>query len=304
MKAWATIAAELAQGRSCALVSVVATKGSAPREPGAHMVVTAEGYRGTIGGGTLEWRAIAAAQAQLAKGRQIATASYALGPDLGQCCGGRVDLVTEHFVPDQLGEMCELAQREAAGPFTISRHGRELHFGESLRPVYLFGAGHVGRALILALAPLPVTIDWIDPRPDAFPSAVPGNVTKRAPADPVAVLADAPAGSFVFIMSHSHALDLAITDAALRNENIAHVGLIGSRTKRARFERRLVAADVPQPRIAGLICPVGIDAITGKEPAVIAASVAAQILVLDEAMRLATAANPPHHVPKTAGGRV
>jgi xanthine dehydrogenase accessory factor len=303
MKAWSTIAAELAQGRPCALVSVVATKGSAPRDEGAHMLVTAEGYRGTIGGGTLEWRAIAQAQAQLARHETTRMATFALGPDLGQCCGGRVDLVTECFVPDQLAEVRELAQREAAGPFRVTRHGRSLSFGENLRPVYLFGAGHVGRALVLALAPLPVSVHWVDPRAEAFPSAVPGNVVKRAPRDPVTALAAAPAGSFALIMSHSHALDLAITDAALRNPNFAHVGLIGSMTKRARFESRLAAAGVLQSRIADLICPIGIAAIAGKEPAVIAASVAAQILVLDEALRLATAANPPHHALQKAGGK-
>ncbi|MBI3673898.1 MAG: xanthine dehydrogenase accessory protein XdhC, partial [Rhizobiales bacterium] len=189
----------------------------------------------------------------------------------------------------------ELAAREAEGSFAIIRHGRLLQFGAALRPIYLFGAGHVGRALVLALAPLPVAVRWIDPRPQAFPAAAPQNVAKLAPEDPVAELGLAPTGSFVFIMSHSHALDLAIADAALRNPNVAHVGLIGSATKRARFEKRLREAGVAADRIGTLICPIGISAIRGKEPAVIAAATAAQIVVLDEALRLATAEEQPHH---------
>lgn len=303
MRVWATIAAELAAGRACALVSVVATKGSAPRDAGAHMVVTPEGYRGTIGGGTLEWQAIAKAQAQLAKGVGLQRGTYVLGPDLGQCCGGRVDLMTEVLSPAERAEVEALAAREADGPFTIARNGSVLDFGEACRTIYLFGAGHVGRALMLALAPLPLSVRWIDPRPDAFPAVVPGNFQTLAPADPAALIASAPAETFAFIMSHSHALDFALTEAALRNPAFAHVGLIGSATKRARFEHRLADAGVARARIAGLICPIGVPGITGKEPALIAASVAAQILVLDGALRLATAAQPPHHARQISGSQ-
>lgn len=303
MRVWATIAAELSVGRSCALVSVAATKGSAPRDAGAQMVVTADGYRGTIGGGTLEWRAIGSAQAQLARGGDYRTTTFALGPDLGQCCGGRVDLVTELFRAEQLVEARALAVRESEGPFVAMRHGRELQFGERRRPIYIFGAGHVGRALVLALAPLPVDVSWIDSRPDAFPALAPENVSKFAPADPVTCIAGVADGSFAFILTHSHALDLALTDAALRNPAFAHVGLIGSASKRARFETRLAAAGVPRATISRLICPIGIASIPGKEPAVIAASVAAQILVLDAALRLATAGVTPHHAAQEAGGK-
>lgn len=302
MKIWAHILRAIETGGECALVSVAATQGSAPRDAGAHMVVTRHGYHGTIGGGTLEWHAIAAAQAMFGRGAAIRQTSHALGPDLGQCCGGRVELLTEVFDAKSLESVREHAAREALGSFTVIRHGRSLNFGADPRTVYLFGAGHVGRALVLALAPLPVTVRWIDPRPDAFPGAAPQNATLVAAADPVAELADATAGSLAFIMTHSHALDLAITDAALRNPKIAHTGLIGSATKRARFEKRLRQAGVAPDRIAGLICPIGLAAIRGKEPAIIAAATAAQILVLDEALRLATAADQPQHGAKTAGG--
>ena len=356
MKVWALVLKTIETQGACALVSVLSTQGSAPRDAGAHMIVTPQGFHGSIGGGTLEWHAIAAAQAMLGRGPSAKITSHALGPELGQCCGGQVRLLTEIIGENRLSELQSLAAAEEAGcflvesivteqrvdrqilpsplageggaqrrmrglvqrdlpvdhraetaPSSVSRQGaratfpreggreKNTHFVESFgkerRCVYLFGAGHVGRALVLALAPLPFDVNWIDPRPDAFPRAVPQNVTLAASAE----LAEAPDGSLVFIMSHSHALDLAVTDAALRNSSIAHVGLIGSATKRARFEKRLREAGVAADRVAGLICPIGIPGIRSKKPAVIAAATAAQIVMLDEALRLATAENPPHH---------
>ena len=147
----------------------------------------------------------------------------------------------------------------------------------------VFGAGHVGRALILSLAPLPFDVTWADPRPEAFPGAMPQNVTGFA-GDPLEVVAAAPDGALAFIMSHSHALDLQIADAALRSSRIAHVGVIGSATKRVRFERRLIEAGVDKSRVAAMICPIGIGGIRSKLPAAIAVSVAAQLINLDEAL--------------------
>jgi xanthine dehydrogenase accessory factor len=306
MKTWAIILKTLEMQGNCALVSVIGTQGSVPREAGARMIVTPEGYHGTIGGGTLEWRAIATAQAMLGRGEAARITSHALGPELGQCCGGRVELATEVFTRDSLGRVKGLAERESGERFTISRRIAERMIeethGEDNRRVYLFGAGHVGRALVLALAPLPFDVHWIDPRPGAFPRAVPQNVTARAIEEPVNALAEVPEKSFVFVMTHSHALDLAIVDAALRSPLAAHVGLIGSVTKRARFEKRLAEAGVASDRIEGLICPIGIRGIKSKEPAMIAAATAAQLLVLDDALRLAKSANTPHHAVHQAGG--
>ena len=299
MKVWALILKTVEAQGACALVSVLSTQGSAPRDAGAHMVVTPHGYHGSIGGGTLEWHAIAAAQAMLARGVSAKITSHALGPELGQCCGGRVDLMTEVFDTSGLETVRHLVAIEAQGSFTTTRNSIALRFGEDHRRVYLFGAGHVGRALILALATLPFEVHWIDPRPDAFPRAVPQSVTLAASAD----LKEAPDGSLVFIMSHSHALDLAISDAALRNANIAHVGLIGSATKRARFEKRLHEAGIAPERINSLICPIGIPGIRSKTPVAIAAATAAQIIMLDEALRLATAEDKPHHVLQRTGGK-
>ena len=310
-----------AHGR-VAMVTLAATRGSAPREAGARLIVHPDGgFTGTIGGGTLEWRAIAVAQAALANPRapKAEVHRYALGPELGQCCGGNVDLVVEVIAADRRAEVAILAEREAAGRLvtqgTISADGIDRHviaeddmmpgsaalaanvlteaFGDDRRPLVLFGAGHVGRALVLALAPLPFAITWVDPRPDAFPAHVPANVTLRHLAEPAAALAAMPTGSFVLVMSHSHQLDLALVHAALADSRFVHVGLIGSKTKRARFEKRLAEAGVAPARIAELVCPIGIGGIHSKAPAVIAAATVAELLKRDEALR--AMAQPMQH---------
>jgi xanthine dehydrogenase accessory factor len=278
MKTWSIILKSVEKHGAAVMVMVSRVEGSSPREEGACMIVTPEGFHGTVGGGTLEWKAMAEAQKALARPAGVSSAHYSLGPDLGQCCGGRVTLLTETFDSTSLPKLMELAERESTGAF------------ERRRKLYIFGAGHVGRALVMALAPLPFDVMWVDPRPNAFPRLAPENVTLLSPELPERVLGDAPEGSLVLAMSHSHALDLAITDAALRNPNIAHVGLIGSATKRARFEKRLRQAGVDENRIQGLICPIGIGGIASKEPAAIAVATAAQCLVLHEA--LLAAASP------------
>jgi xanthine dehydrogenase accessory factor len=272
MKTWATILKSVERHGTAVMVTVARVEGSSPREEGACMIVTPEGFHGTIGGGTLEWKAMAAAQKALGRPAGKSSAQYSLGPDLGQCCGGRVTLLTETFDTSSLPQLVDLAERENKGAF------------DQRRKLYLFGAGHVGRALVMALAPLPFEVMWVDPRPNAFPRFVPENVTLLSPEMPESVLGDATSGSLVLVMSHSHALDLAITDSALRNSNIAHVSLIGSATKRTRFERRLAEAGVDESRIKGLICPIGIGGIASKEPAAIAAATAVQCLVLHEAL--------------------
>lgn len=287
MKTWSLIARMLAAEGACALVSVIRTAGSAPREEGARMVVGRHGFHGTIGGGALEWKALAMAQGLLGKPRQVKIFAQSLGPDLGQCCGGRVTLAVESFDAACLADAEAHAAREAEGPFTVAGRlpgfdGVE-RFGERRRPVLVFGAGHVGRALILALAPFPFDVTWADPRPESFPGAMPQNVT-AVTGDPLDVVAGAPAGAFAFIMSHSHALDLSLAAAALQNPAIAEVGVIGSATKRARFEKRLRAAGVAAARISAMICPIGIGGIGSKLPAAVALAVAAQIVSRDEAL--------------------
>lgn len=287
MKTWALISRMLAAEGTCALVSVIRTQGSAPREEGARMVVGREGFHGTIGGGALEWKALAMAQGLLGKPRLVKIFSQSLGPDLGQCCGGQVTLAVESFDAACLAEVEAHAAREAQGPFMLVGRlpgfdGVES-FGEWRRAVLVFGAGHVGRALVLALAPFPFDVTWADPRPESFPRAMPQNVT-AVTGDPLAVVGAAPVGAIAFIMSHSHALDLSLADAALRNPAIMEVGVIGSATKRARFEKRLREAGVDEARIRAMICPIGIGGIRSKLPAAVALSVAAQIVGIDEAL--------------------
>ena len=256
---------------AAALVTVARTLGSAPREVGAWMAVRPDGaFHGTIGGGRLEWEALAIARELLASGTcEPRSIDRALGPDLGQCCGGRVVLTVEPFGRADL----PLLRARAAEPTADPR-----------RPVLLFGAGHVGRALAMALAPLPFRLRWIDSRDEAFPSLVPANADPVTTATPEAEIAGAPAGAFVLVMTHDHALDLAVTAAALRRDDLPFVGLIGSATKRARFGRRLAELGLGEAAHARLVCPVGLPGIAGKEPAVIAASVAAQLLEVAEAL--------------------
>ena len=251
---------------AAALVSLVETKGSSPREAGAAMVVRPSGgFFGTIGGGAMEWRALAEAREALGQGRGASRRSVvALGPELAQCCGGRVEWRIEAFDARDLERLRPLAEAERG-----STPGRA---------VYLFGAGHVGRALALALAPLPFQLRWINSREAAFPAHWPGNATLVRSSDPPAELSAAPDGALVIVMTHSHPLDLAIVAAALRQDRFDYVGLIGSATKRARFSSQMRAAGLAEAALAKLVCPIGIAGIEGKEPPVIAASVAAQLL--------------------------
>ena len=475
MRIWPVVAEMVGSHGSCALVTVAAVRGSAPREPGARMVIAPDGgFRGTIGGGELEWRAIGAARDALSRNTPAATLTrFTLGPDLGQCCGGSVQLLTEVFDRDRLDEIQALAAREAAGPFVTrgrigprsverivdeevareapgpartgsfapaertaggnvareasgpartgcsiaaehtaggnvareasgsagtgssiaaertaggnvareapgpartgsfapaehtagdgvayeapgsagtgssapaehtagngvayeasgsagigsfapaehtagdgvayeapgsARTGRSIiaertaeggvahgdlpvehgglpvelegdgviveRFHDPRRPLWLFGAGHVGRALMLALAPLPFDVTWIDEREGTFPAATPANVRPVRSADAAGELTGAPDGAFVVVMTHSHALDLAIVHAALAAGRFGYVGLIGSAGKRARFVRRLREAGVAEARVATLVCPIGMPAIRSKHPAAIAA---------------------------------
>lgn len=256
--------AELMAGRAVALVMVAETEGSTPREVGAQMVVTAAGFHGTIGGGTLEWKALAQAQALLARGGTRHDSQFVLGPDTGQCCGGRVRLATQVFNPGE-----DRALLAALTP------------EQPRRVVALFGAGHVGRATMLALAQAPFDLRWVDPRPDAFPPVVPGHVRLYG-GDPMAALEGLPSGAVALVMSHSHVLDFAVVDAALRQPAVARVLLIGSATKRARFLSRLRAAGHTDARLADIICPIGIDGIRSKQPYAIAISTAAGLVALDE----------------------
>jgi xanthine dehydrogenase accessory factor len=300
---------------SAVLVTLARVEGSSPREAGVRMVVRPSGgFHGTIGGGALEWAALEAANAALKAGRgPAARRSLALGPELAQCCGGRVEWRVETFDARDLDDLEALAIAEAGGATTVrarlkadGRVERSLgaHAGQdgqtarrsveegwiepigvSVRPVYLFGAGHVGRALVLALAPLPFAVRWVDSRGDAFPAHAPANVALIHTPEPITELADAPDDALIVVMTHSHAVDLEIVAAALKVERFGFVGLIGSPTKRARFVSQMRAAGLSQSCLARLVCPIGAPGVASKEPAVIAAMTAAQLLIVSEEPR-------------------
>ena len=307
-RVWPEVASLLEAHGACALVSVVTVRGSAPREAGARMVVGPgrTGFSGTIGGGELEWRVLHAARQALAAGTQSAALDrYSLGPELAQCCGGSVEVLSEVFVTEQLDTVRALAARERAGPFTVcARIGRRAvgrapvkdgdegagdagtdgeveiveRFGDRPQEVWLFGAGHVGRALMLALAPLPFAVTWIDERSDAFPPVLPQSIRTIESSDAADELSAAPSGAAVVVMTHSHPLDLAIVHAALAARRFSYVGLIGSSSKRARFVQRLRSAGLPDGLTDALVCPIGLPQIRSKTPAAIATGVAAQLL--------------------------
>ena len=321
---WPRVARVLDAHGICALITVAEVRGSAPREAGARMVVGPgdTGFSGTIGGGELEWRVLDAARRSLAEGARSASLDrYSLGPELSQCCGGSVDVLSEVLVAGQLDTVRALAERERAGAFlTRSRIGPGMveripdrlvdgggpavevvrpragesrpsdgagpgepvevveRFGARPAEVWLFGAGHVGRALMLALAPLPFAVTWIDERHGLFPSVLPGQVRTIESRNAAAELPAAPSNAAVVVMTHSHPLDLEIVHAALAAERFSYVGLIGSSSKRARFVQRLRNAGVPDDIAGELVCPIGNPRIRSKTPAAIAAGVAAQLL--------------------------
>lgn len=285
-------------GPPAVLVTVQRVQGSAPREEGAWMAVLADQVINTLGGGHLEYSAIALARQWLQAGaasplgptdRQAAlsgaprgggslaaprgvepcTRTFALGPSLGQCCGGVVDLRFEWL----------------QGPLSAAWKERLRPRGA---PVALFGGGHVGKALVRILSTLPFEVRWLDSRDEIFPSDVPAQVHCEH-SDPVqAAVPDLAPGSKVLIMSFSHAEDLDVVQACLKRQrqrgDLPYIGLIGSKTKWATFVRRLRERGFSEQECAQVICPIGLPGIGGKAPEVIAVAVAAQLLQLtDEA---------------------
>lgn len=249
------------------LVMVSATRGSVPREPGAWLALGADRLLGSVGGGHLELQAIAAARELLLQGSSSPlngqVRRYALGPSLGQCCGGSVELKFDY-----------LADAAAASRLPGLEPARA--------PVAIFGAGHVGQALVQALLPLPFTLRWIDSRDGLFPAGLPDRVQAES-SDPVQrVLPELAPGSLVLIMSFSHAEDFELVAACLQRQrdraDLPFIGLIGSQSKWASFRQRLQARGFEPQELASVICPIGLPGIAGKQPAVIAASVAAQLL--------------------------
>ncbi|CAO3360134.1 xanthine dehydrogenase accessory protein XdhC [Azospirillum palustre] len=259
----ATLSRWLSLDEPAVLVTVAEARGSTPREEGAGMLVGREACAGTVGGGRLEWTAIAAARRMLEDGSAAETLDLPLGPATGQCCGGHVVLRLERADAGTVAALEELERRARAARPTL----------------LLFGAGHVGRAMATAFAPLPLRLLWIDGRAQEFPETIPAGVERILTDSPLDPLANAPSGSGYLVLTHSHVLDFEIAEAALRRGDAAYVGMIGSATKRAKFERWFRARGREVDALAGLTCPIG-TALTGdKRPEVIAALVAAELLV-------------------------
>ena len=257
----------LAEGRPVALVRIEEASGSTPREAGAFMLVTEEETAGTIGGGELEWQAMQAARDWLrraASGRdnpatagsddgEETTASMALGPQSGQCCGGRVTYSIRAATSNDM--------------FTLGRKALRNSIGS----LWIFGGGHVGRAVSDALLPLPLAVRWVDERPEIAAAASDCQWVQN----PLAEVDSAWPGAAFLILTHSHARDFELCSAVLRRGDFAYLGLIGSATKRARFERGVRELGLDGAR---LVCPVGGGDVNDKRPEVIAALTVAEII--------------------------
>ena len=248
------------RGDAAVIVEVTRSRGSVPREAGTRMLVDADTIEGTIGGGNLEWRAIATARRMLADPRHRPDdETFSLGASLGQCCGGAVTL--RHRLLD--------AASLAAWPVP------------AMPTIQVYGAGHVGRAIVHVLALLDVDMQWIDERDEGFPIQPSAPNVARICVDAVeAEVAAAPPNAFFLVLTHQHDLDLRIVEAILRRDDFAFLGLIGSMTKRRRFAQLLCERGVAAASIERVTCPIGIDGIGSKEPAHIAIATAAQLAPL------------------------
>jgi len=270
--AWQQAVTELRQQRTPAvLVSVDSIVGSTPREPGARMIVTAHHLYGTIGGGNLEYQACRIARNQLARHQLERPAEkglqrFPLGAGLGQCCGGLVNLMFETLDADS----------DWAG---ITQEDDNLE-------LYLFGAGHVGTALVRSLCDLPINITWIDTRDDMLPEVPSVGVNAICTDTPEAEVDAAASGSYFLVMTHDHSLDQRLCEQILRRDDYAYFGLIGSLAKRRNFETRMRRRGLDAQKFGRMTCPIGIGDISSKQPAQIAIAVAAEILqVYDRQLR-------------------
>jgi len=301
------------------------------------MLVDARGTQGTIGGGRLEWQATAAARTLLGERPSVRIMDLVLGPDLGQCCGGRVELWLQRLTRADLGWLRETRHRVRAGRADPSRGlslatRATLADGESGRTVshrvlctlpsaprlrlersgaadvtlvetlsghrpslWIFGAGHVGQALVKLLSQLSTfDITWIDPRAELLPPGLPEGTTLVCAA-PVERVAAAPAGSHHVVLTHDHGLDYELCRAILARADLPWLGLIGSASKAARFRSRLLRAGVDSASLARLHCPIGVEGVSSKLPLGVAIAIAAQLLQLHPAGHAGAAARPPDH---------
>jgi len=330
---WLTEALDrLARGQAVVLVTVAGTSGSAPRPAGTKLLVGEDSLVGSVGGGKAERQAVARARALLAGAERRRYESVADEAATDRCCGGTLELVFERLDPSDravldacrghlegegaflLTPLEDARAPKQAYPLAVAPASLRATLSEAVaakvtalpemglclverlrdrrRRIWLFGAGHVGQALARALAPLPFHLTWVDDRPELLAGQSPSMRPLHAPA-PAREVGRIPPGAFVLVMTHGHGLDFEIAEAALRRGDLDFVGMIGSAAKKAQLRRRCRAHGLPEELWGRLVCPIGLPAIRGREPAVIAASVAAQLLQAAEAEAGVEAARPP-----------
>lgn len=246
---WISALADLQdRGEPCVLVTIIEELGSTPRNAGSKMVISVSQTFDTIGGGHLEYKAMEIARQMLASGQQSTHLErFSLGASLGQCCGGVTVLLFEPM-------------------------------GQVQAQIAVFGAGHVGRALVPLLASLPCKVRWIDSREAEFPEHLPHGVRKIVSEEPLDEIDELPAGSYCIVMTHNHQLDLELSAAILKRNDFAYFGLIGSKTKRVKFEHRLRERGFDSSTLQRMRCPMGIGDVKGKLPVEIAISIAGEII--------------------------
>ncbi|MCY1274795.1 xanthine dehydrogenase accessory protein XdhC [compost metagenome] len=266
---WINALADLQQrGEPCVLVTIIEERGSTPRNAGSKMVVTADALYETIGGGHLEFKAMHIAREMLAeRSRDTRLERFSLGASLGQCCGGATVLLFEPM-------------------------------GQPQAHIAVFGAGHVGRALVPLLASLPCKVSWIDSRENEFPESIPAGVNKVVNEDVVDEVENMPSGSYFIVMTHNHQLDLELTAAILKRDDFAYFGLIGSKTKRVKFEHRLRERGFAGETVQRMRCPMGLAEVKGKLPVEIAISIAGEVIAGYNAT-FGEKANVPRLVPES-----
>ncbi|WP_374764771.1 xanthine dehydrogenase accessory protein XdhC [Yunchengibacter salinarum] len=313
----------LESGTDAVLVTVLDARGSAPREAGTAMLVTQGGVSGTIGGGNLEHQAIAQARKLLTGDSRFAVQDYALGPLLAQCCGGHVTLALERLGPADRDWLAAHGDGRAGGvaldlatgkrslttdtpvaplllddtgaPLTPPARARTasrflMPLSAGRTPLFIFGAGHVGRAVAKLVADLPFATRWADSRADEFPNPPPPGLRPVVTDAPETLVETAPEGAFYLVFTHSHTLDYTLTRAILARGDSGYCGLIGSATKRARFVKRLVDEDgLDATALDRLTCPIGLQAVPGKAPEAIAVGVAGELLAVRGAAPASTA---------------
>ena len=296
------VLAYLEQGQCVAHIMILAAKGSTPRGIGVDMLVSAHGQEGTIGGGAMEFQATDIARQAFKNTPQDGFSrfveTFALGPDLGQCCGGHITILCEIFTPSAIKsvhDLCAVTDKMLCHDVTsqdiarpIDRALTSAYFEKEtqryIAPVttasqslYVYGAGHVGRALMPLVQGLALSVIWVDTDKSRFPDPVPDDVTIVPAADMAVVARHAPQGAFHVVLTYSHQFDEAICHELLAKGAFGKLGLIGSATKKARFDKRFLQAGISQELIDAYHCPVGLRAIQDKSPAHVALSIAGQI---------------------------